>query len=444
MKEIFKILIIALIGGLILFLLDRLRVVGGFTNSPEALINVFIVHVLYMLCLVYSNYFLFKYWDTKISWNTEPIKRIVVGFITSVFVTILVFYLLLSINQIEIYGSSLTNLGQSNHQDILISAIVLTIVLSVNFHLIYFYKYYNESKTAHHKLIAHTESAKFETLKNQIDPHFLFNSLNVLASLIGENQTLAEKFTTKLSKVYRYVLEQKDKELAPLEEELNFAKTYMDLLKIRFEDAIIVDIQDKIDNDDYKIVPLSLQLLLENAIKHNIVSSEYPLTVNVYTENGFLIVSNSLNLKSSTSKGTKVGLSNIVNRYALLTNKQVEVLTTTNLFEVKIPLLTKKIIQMKTDFNEQDRYYKAKKRVEDIKGFYGNLLSYIIVIPFLIFINLYTSSHYHWFWFPLFGWGVGLTIHGFSVFGYNAIFGSDWEERKIKEFMEEENKKNWE
>lgn len=100
---------------------------------------------------------------------------------------------------------------------------------------------------------------------------------------------------------------------------------------------------------------------------------------------------------------------------------------------------------MKTDLNEQDRYYKAKKRVEDIKGFYHNLLSYVIVIPFLIFINLYTSPHYHWFWFPLFGWGVGLTIHGFTVFGYNAIFGRDWEERKIKEFMEEEeNKQNWE
>ena len=93
---------------------------------------------------------------------------------------------------------------------------------------------------------------------------------------------------------------------------------------------------------------------------------------------------------------------------------------------------------MKTDYlnNDSQKYIRAKKRVDDLKGFYGNLTSYCVVIPFLIFINYKTYWDFQWFWFPLFGWGLGLTIHAFTLFGY----GQDWEDRKIREFMEKENK----
>src|SRR5210317_1953081 len=90
---------------------------------------------------------------------------------------------------------------------------------------------------------------------------------------------------------------------------------------------------------------------------------------------------------------------------------------------------------MKEQYSDEIKYQRAKKRVEDIKGFYGNLLSYCLVIPFLIFINRMTSPHFNWFWFPMIGWGIGILFHGWSVYGQNMFFGRDWEERKINEMM---------
>jgi hypothetical protein len=91
---------------------------------------------------------------------------------------------------------------------------------------------------------------------------------------------------------------------------------------------------------------------------------------------------------------------------------------------------------MKTDYTEEDKYYRAKKRVDNLKGFYSNLLSYCLIIPFLIFINLTTSPNYLWFWFPLIGWGIGICFHAFNVFNYKIGLGKEWEDRKIKEFMD--------
>src|SRR5690606_1094094 len=144
-------------------------------------------------------------------------------------------------------------------------ALMFTLVISLFFHAFYFYKELQENKVKEQKVIAGTASAKFESLKNQIDPHFLFNSLNVLTSLIEENPDNAQRFTTSLSKVYRYVLEQKDKELVSVEEELAFAKTYMELLTMRFENSLFYDVPQNLENPEAKVVPLSLQLLLENA-----------------------------------------------------------------------------------------------------------------------------------------------------------------------------------
>ena len=186
-----------------------------------------------------------------------------------------------------------------------------------------FYNKYQQNRIKEQKVIAGTASAKFDALKNQLDPHFLFNSLNVLTSLIEENPDNAQKFTTSLSKVYRYVLEQKSKELVTVDEELQFAKTYMSLLKMRFEDSIVFTMPEKASNPDSKVVPLSLQLLLENAVKHNMVTSSKPLHIRIYEAQGSLIVENNLQPKQIVKKSTGVGLSNIKQRYDLLTNKKV-------------------------------------------------------------------------------------------------------------------------
>ena len=298
-----------------------------------------------------------------------------------------------------------------------------------------------ESKVKEQKIIAGTASAKFETLKNQIDPHFLFNSLNVLSSLIEENPENAQRFTTALSKVYRYVLEQKDKDLVPIEEELAFAKTYMNLLQMRFENSLTFEISIENIDAEAKVVPLSLQLLLENAVKHNIISEQKPLHIKIYIENDALVIQNNFQKKAVLQDGQGVGIQNIISRYEIITERKVSIEQNENTFTVKLPILTKQITIMEnSNYDEENAYYKAKRQVDELRKFYTSLISYCVVIPLLIFINLKFSSQFHWFWFPTFGWGFGLTMKGFRVFGYS----SNWEERKIQQILnKEESKQNW-
>ena len=290
------------------------------------------------------------------------------------------------------------------------------------------------------KIIAGTANAKFESLKNQIDPHFLFNSLNVLSSLIEENPDNAQRFTTSLSKIYRYVLEQKDKELVSVDDELLFAKTYMNLLKMRFENSLFYELPTTPINPDAKVVPLSLQLLLENTVKHNVVSEQKPLHIRIFIDGDYLAIQNDFQKKEVLQDRQGVGLQNIINRYGIVTNRKVLIEQNEQTFTVKIPILTKQITVMETnaDYSDENKaYFRAKKRVEELKGFYGNVISYCCVIPFLIFINMRYSPGFQWFWFSALGWGFGVVMHAFKVFGYS----SDWEERKIREILEKENNK---
>ena len=181
----------------------------------------------------------------------------------------------------------------------------------------------SKKEVVEQKLIAKSANAQFESLKNQLDPHFLFNSLNVLSSLIDENPRQAQKFTASMSKIYRYVLEQKDKELVTVEDELEFAKTYCDLLKTRFENS--VDFVFDIKKEDYRrfVVPLSLQLLLENCIKHNFATSSKPLIIKIFSENDALCIENNLQAREQIKESAGIGLANIVQRYSLLTKRTV-------------------------------------------------------------------------------------------------------------------------
>jgi len=210
----------------------------------------------------------------------------------------------------------------------------------------------------------------------------------------------------------------------------------MDLLKMRFEDAIHYTIPDTVSDPELKIVPLSLQLLLENAVKHNVITSDNPLEIKIYEDDGCLIVENNSNPKASLEKGTKVGLKNIQQRYGLITKRSVSIEHNSIKFIVKLPLLTQEIKIMNQEFTSKaDKYRRAQKQVEEIKGFYASLIAYCIIIPFLVFLNYRTSWDHKWFFYPMFGWGIGLVIQGFMAFGY----GSNWEERKIREYMNKDN-----
>jgi two-component system LytT family sensor kinase len=379
--------------------------------------------------------------SNKWDWIEHTNTRIWAGIVTTVLYTVPVVLLIDYVNFIVISGHNIDRFfsGRYLWQHVFYS--ILSFGVSAFLHARGFMMQWKNSvkqESTKQEIVAKTETAKFESLKNQLDPHFLFNSLNVLTSLIGENPTQAERFTTKLSKVYRYVLEQRNKDLVPIEEELKFAKTYMELLGMRFEDAVKFNIPDSISNDALKIVPLSLQLLLENAVKHNVVSSSKPLTINIYEEGNYLIIENNINPKEAIGRSTKVGLQNIADRYGLITDKGVKIANNNKTFKVSLPLLYKMNNMMYTDDLENSKYVRAVEKVEKLKEFYQNLASYCIVIPFLIFINLRFSPGFYWFWFPIFGWGMGLAFHFLEVNNYNIFLGKNWEDRKIKEIMKED------
>lgn len=191
----------------------------------------------------------------------------------------------------------------------------------------------NEQKLREEKLVF-----QYETIKNQVNPHFLFNSLNTLSSLINGNQR-AEDFIHQLSSIYRYILENRNVEQVGLEEEIEFTKNYFFLQKIRDEDKVSLEIQP-VDVKKYRILPISLQLLLENALKHNSATHDHPLTITIYTEDDFVVIKNNLQKKLTLEKSTGTGLRNLGERLKLITNREMKVIETSDEFIVKIPLIT--------------------------------------------------------------------------------------------------------
>jgi two-component system LytT family sensor kinase len=191
------------------------------------------------------------------------------------------------------------------------------------------------------KLEKENMSARFLALKNQISPHFLFNNLSVLSSLVESRPEKSSEFIQQLSLAYRYILEQAELHQISLKEEIKFLETYTYLLRTRFKEKVIMDV--KLSSDDlerYSVIPLTLQLLIENAVKHNTMSVHNPLTISISIENGMLVVSNPLQLRQPGEPTTKLGLKNIENRYKLLQNKQVLIEKTGSHFVVKIPLIS--------------------------------------------------------------------------------------------------------
>jgi len=190
------------------------------------------------------------------------------------------------------------------------------------------------------KLQKENLQSQFDVLKQQVNPHFLFNSLNVLTSLIRLEPELAEKFTEHLAKVYRYVLENKDNELVNLSTEISFLDAYIFLINIRFMDKVVVNIRIPDDKKNHRIIPLAMQLLIENAIKHNSMSKKSPLVIDIFIdENNLLNVVNNLQEREAHMTSTGVGLKNIQNRYRLLNNTIPVFEKTETHFLARIPLV---------------------------------------------------------------------------------------------------------
>jgi Putative regulator of cell autolysis len=187
----------------------------------------------------------------------------------------------------------------------------------------------------------HEENLKYQyrTLKTQVNPHFLFNSLNTLSEIVYVDATEADKYIQKLSGIYRYILDNEETDMINLEKEISFVRQYFDLRKVRDDNKIYTEIS--IENAGmFKIVPISLQLLIENALKHNMASEEKPLMIHIKRDGMFVSVSNNIQRKSIINDSPGSGLHNLKERVRLISGKEVALNQDNNTFEVKIPIVS--------------------------------------------------------------------------------------------------------
>lgn len=218
-------------------------------------------------------------------------------------------------------------------------SVVGTVQIAAVFEGIYLYQRWKQTYTETLELKKSNLQSQLESLKMQINPHFLFNNLNSLSSLITTDAEQAERFLDELSSVYRYLLQQNNRELCPLADEVEFIRAYFHLLKTRHGDGIRLETNVEEPYLTYRLPPLTLQLLFENAIKHNVMAADAPLTIRLYTQAGYLHVANNLQARKTLVHSNRIGLQNILLKYKLLGQPTVRVEHTDDTFLVSIPLL---------------------------------------------------------------------------------------------------------
>jgi len=255
-------------------------------------------------------------------------------FIYSVIIIFLVNYFW----HVILYKIEVRYLFQGFGRLIMIAELGITIVIASILYSIDFFRAWREAAVNEEKLKRESIALQYKALRNQVNPHFLFNSLNTLSTLVYKDQDLATKFIKQLSEVYRYVLEQKDNEVVAVKTEIEFVEKYLYLQKIRHRDNLKTNI-DLNGCSDKLIIPLSLQILVENAVKHNIVSKEDPLEIKIFNDEDYIIVRNNLQKKTTIGHSGGIGLNNIKSRYEHFTNKPFIIEETSSQFIVKVPLI---------------------------------------------------------------------------------------------------------
>lgn len=296
---------------------------------------------LFTICIVYlffeSTYHVNRLLDKKLSWEALPYRRFFTQWILS-FGIGLFFAIVLRWVVVFIF-ISFTYVNLFDELVLVLFILLVTTTLSIIDLALFLLEKWRFSLAELERFKKENAESQFESLRTQINPHFLFNSLNTLSALIFQDQNKAESFIRELSDVYRYILENKDTELVTLKKELEIIKSYIYLIILRFEQNLAVKIDINNNLDAMLIPPLTLQMLVENAVKHNIISRKKPLAVKIYSEDDYIVVSNNLQKKDTNKFSTKLGLENIKSRYNYLTDKKVEIVESPDEFLVKIPLI---------------------------------------------------------------------------------------------------------
>ncbi|MFM2269576.1 MAG: hypothetical protein RL757_3017 [Bacteroidota bacterium] len=289
-----------------------------------------------------GNNLLSNYIACRFSWTNEPAKTFAISMFTTVIFTSImwVFVVWLWTSLYVGYPIGITKLGRNLSVSSLTFTLLITIMVSALFHGRTFLMGWRETHLEAEKLRREQMTARFETLKAQVNPHFLFNSLNVLTTLVHKDADLAEEFIQKLSKVYRFTLETREREVISLAEELKQLDSYIFLMKMRFGEGFTFENKlTKEEIEAQQVPPLTLQMLLENSLKHNQASKNSVLKIVLEKEEDVLILTNNLQHKENVLDSSGVGLSNIISRYQILTGKKVSAQRTETHFVVKLPII---------------------------------------------------------------------------------------------------------
>jgi two-component system LytT family sensor kinase len=326
----------------ILLLAALMHLLVKYFAKVDSLGNSFLLDTVVYLFLTFilweGNRIIDQKLDLKISLIPKPIKRILVQFSLSTLYTTGVTFMCAVLFNLIYYKLS----GDAQIEYILFSVIVpymgYVIIFSAEISSRFFIQM-QASLLDVEKYKAESLQAHLQNLKNQINPHFLFNNLSVLSSLVYINQDKAVNFIQQLSKVYRYLLDNRSYSLITLAKEIDFIHSYTYLLKIRFEEKLIIDFDIAPEAMRLYIPPMALQILIENAIKHNEISSDKNLVLTIASQGNYLMVKNNLQLRTNTEPSSKTGLQNIKDRYKYLTDEEIVIEQNKDYFRVLIPLL---------------------------------------------------------------------------------------------------------
>ncbi|RKD91559.1 sensor histidine kinase [Mangrovibacterium diazotrophicum] len=326
-----------LLANVVLALIIAVFSTPGFPGDPKMLGIGFVWSFVISITIWTGCMLLTDLMDKRIKWMERPVLRSVLGIVVLVGYSLVMFMIDKLLLLYIFYG-----ITPSNWYEFLLESSIYTVLISLFISLLFtaigFFKAWKRETITSAQLKTQMMTYQYEALRNQINPHFLFNSLNVLSDLVYEDQQQAVRFIRQLSDLFRYVLDSRDKELVPLQEELNFLDSYIFLLKTRFEEKLQIDLQVEARSDDF-MVPMTLQMLIENAVKHNEVSAAFPLKVTVRQNGDYLEVENNLQPKSVGDDSKKTGLQNIRQQFAFFSAKPVEIEQTEQFYRVRVPIL---------------------------------------------------------------------------------------------------------
>jgi two-component system LytT family sensor kinase len=284
-----------------------------------------------------GNSYIYGLLDKRYSWQDHLKKRAIYGSLALIGYSAFAYVVVQMIMFKLVYGALPENPVYWTLRTSYI-AVLISFTVSLIFLVVAFFQYWKKSLLEAERFKAEMLQYKYEALQNQINPHFLFNSFNVLSDLVYEDQNKAIAFIRQLSQLFRYVLDSRDRELVTIKEELEFIEAFSYLLQTRFEDKLIIQ-QEFEAREDEMIVPMTLQLLIENCVKHNEISASQPLTVQIIRTGDYLKVENNLQLKSAGLDSKKTGLSNIRQQFKFFTDKEIVLTETDHSFSVEVPVI---------------------------------------------------------------------------------------------------------